>query len=110
MGLAFLLPVCSIKIQGPLEAPVGNNVTLTCIAKGGLQFTYTNLKNVQTAIGECTAFYICYVYEGKLKYKYNITLTDDGALLFILNIDTFRFGNYTCSALFDASMSDSLFL
>ncbi|KAH3875934.1 hypothetical protein DPMN_039213, partial [Dreissena polymorpha] len=61
MGLAFLLTVCSIKIQGPLEAPVGNNVTLTCIAKGGLRFKYTNIKNVQTAIGECTAFYNCNV-------------------------------------------------
>ncbi|KAH3875887.1 hypothetical protein DPMN_039169 [Dreissena polymorpha] len=59
--------VTSIKVEGPSEAPDGNNITLECIAKGGVRFTYTNLKNVQTAIEECIAFYVCYLYEEERK-------------------------------------------
>ncbi|XP_052252173.1 uncharacterized protein LOC127858875 isoform X2 [Dreissena polymorpha] len=100
--------VSAIQIDGPLEPPDGSNVTLTCIAKGSLRFTFLNSDNVQTAIGECTVFDDCYLYSSALTGQYEITKTDEGATLTIFNIDRYRFGIYSCSALFNSSLSDSI--
>ncbi|XP_052252175.1 uncharacterized protein LOC127858875 isoform X3 [Dreissena polymorpha] len=40
--------------------------------------------------------------------QYEITKTDEGATLTIFNIDRYRFGIYSCSALFNSSLSDSI--
>ncbi|KAH3712635.1 uncharacterized protein LOC127858874 [Dreissena polymorpha] len=100
--------VSAIQIDGPLEPADGSNVTLTCIVKGSFRFMFLNSDNVRTAIGECTAFDDCYLYSSALRDQYEITKTDEGATLTIINIDGYRFGVYSCSALFNATLSDSI--
>ncbi|KAH3875937.1 hypothetical protein DPMN_039216 [Dreissena polymorpha] len=102
--------VSAIQIDGPLEPPDGSNVSLTCIAKGSFRFTLLNSENVRTAIGECTAFGDCYLYSSALTGQYEITKNDEEATLTIFNIDRYRFGMYSCSALFNATLSDSIYI